>query len=39
VEYGEAQAVILNGRRAWRWVAEPPAEAVASPTVNLVHAG
>ncbi len=22
VEYGEAQAVMLNGRRAWRWVAE-----------------
>ena len=22
VEYGEAQAVVLNGRRAWRWVAE-----------------
>jgi chorismate mutase len=24
VEYGEAQAVLLNnGRRAWRWIAEP----------------
>ncbi len=22
VEYGEAQAVVSNGRRAWRWVAE-----------------
>ena len=29
VEYGEAQAVLSNGRRAWRWVAEPPAEASA----------
>jgi hypothetical protein len=26
VDYGEAQAVIANGRRAWRWVAELPAE-------------
>lgn len=26
VEYGEAQAVLLNGRRAWRWVAELPGE-------------
>ena len=24
VEYGEAQAVLLNGRRAWRWVADVP---------------
>jgi len=29
VDYGEAQAVLSNGRRAWRWVAEPPAEAPA----------
>ena len=29
VDYGEAQAVLSNGRRAWRWVAEPPAEASA----------
>ena len=29
VEYGEAQAVILNnGRRAWRWVSDPASEAV-----------
>ncbi len=26
VEYGEAQAVLLSGRRAWRWVAEAPSE-------------
>jgi hypothetical protein len=37
VDYGEAQAVhINNGRRAWRWIAEPPATA-ASPT--LAQAG
>lgn len=24
VEYGEAEAVMLNGRRAWRWVADAP---------------
>lgn len=27
VEYGEAEAVVSNGRRAWRWVAEMPVEA------------
>jgi hypothetical protein len=36
VEYGEAQAVhINNGRRAWRWISEPPANgstAATSPT-------
>jgi len=26
VEYGEAQAVVSNGRRAWLWIAEEPAE-------------
>lgn len=25
VEYGEAEAVFANGRRAWRWVADVPA--------------
>ena len=25
VEYGEAEAVVSNGRRAWRWVADMPA--------------
>ncbi len=29
VEYGEAQAVVANGRRAWRWVAE----SVADPSL------
>ena len=27
VDYGEAQAVVSNGRRAWRWVAEADADA------------
>jgi hypothetical protein len=27
VEYGEAQAVLANGRRAWVWIAEVPADA------------
>jgi hypothetical protein len=30
VEYGEAQAVLANGRRAWLWIAEVPAEAQAA---------
>jgi len=37
VEYGEAQAVAVNGRRAWRWVAEPLTESASSP--SLAHAG
>jgi hypothetical protein len=37
VEYGEAQAVLSNGRRAWRWVADPPEEPPAtSPEAGLV---
>jgi hypothetical protein len=39
VEYGEAQAVVANGRRAWRWVAEPQIDAVTSSAANLAHAG
>ena len=27
VEYGEAEAVLLNGRRAWRWVADLPVDS------------
>ena len=27
VEYGEAEAVMSNGRRAWRWVADVPASS------------
>jgi hypothetical protein len=33
VDYGEAQAVVANGRRAWRWVAEADSDAPsASPS-------
>lgn len=28
VEYGEAEAVVLNGRRAWRWVVDQSAKSV-----------
>ena len=28
VEYGEAEAVVLNGRRAWRWVVDQSANSV-----------
>jgi hypothetical protein len=30
VEYGEAQAVVANGRRAWLWVADLPGDAAAA---------
>jgi len=30
VDYGEAEAVIANGRRAWRWVADQPVDAGAA---------
>ena len=33
VEYGEAEAVLLNGRRAWRWVADVPEQSGANGTV------
>lgn len=34
VEYGEAEAVLANGRRAWRWVADvPTASAPVSRSV------
>ena len=36
VDYGEAQAVSLNnGRRAWRWVAEPTIERASGEAVGL----
>lgn len=36
VDYGEAQAVVSNGRRAWAWVAETPADdAPAARTSEL----
>jgi hypothetical protein len=34
VEYGEAEAVVANGRRAWRWVAD-----VAEPRALTGDAG
>lgn len=30
VEYGEAQPVVANGRRAWLWIADVPAQTVPS---------
>ena len=30
VDYGEAEAVHLNGRRAWRWVADMPVQSGAN---------
>jgi chorismate mutase len=32
VEYGEAEAMLLNGRRAWRWVADAAAAAGSEPS-------
>lgn len=32
VDYGEAQAVMANGRRAWRWVADAAGSETASGT-------
>lgn len=34
VEYGEAEAVVSNGRRAWRWVAEANADASTTAGVG-----
>jgi hypothetical protein len=31
VEYGEAEAVMVNGRRAWRWVADNPSGSNQRP--------
>ena len=36
VEYGEAEAVLLNGRRAWRWVADVPMQPGASAALSLM---
>jgi hypothetical protein len=35
VDYGEAQAVVSNGRRAWRWVAETAADAPVTSAGEL----
>jgi hypothetical protein len=34
VEYGEAQAVVSNGRRAWRWVTETAAPEPTAASVG-----
>jgi hypothetical protein len=36
VEYGEAEAVMHNGRRAWKWAADPSAAAVLGRTSHIV---
>jgi len=36
VEYGEAEAVVANGRRAWRWVADIPEPRSLSGDAGLV---
>ena len=37
VEYGEAEAVVSNGRRAWRWVADAPEpRSAASGEIGLL---
>ncbi|HTS05296.1 MAG TPA: hypothetical protein VMP68_06910 [Candidatus Eisenbacteria bacterium] len=36
VDYGEAEAVVANGRRAWRWVADPAESAHAGAAAGLV---
>jgi len=35
VEYGEAQAVVSNGRRAWRWVTDSAAEVSTASVGEL----
>jgi hypothetical protein len=35
VDYGEAEAVIANGRRAWRWVADAAPRAVSHSDEHL----
>ena len=36
VEYGEAEAVVSNGRRAWRWVADVPSSPSSGDGVGLI---
>lgn len=35
VDYGEAEAVVSNGRRAWRWVAESAADSLVASASEL----
>jgi hypothetical protein len=37
VDYGEAEAVLVNGRRAWRWVADAPAASLPNPAASLAR--
>jgi hypothetical protein len=37
VEYGEAEAVMANGRRAWRWVADMPVSPLVAGTEERLH--
>lgn len=38
VDYGEAEAVVVSGRRAWRWVADQPVDSVnANNEATLVR--
>jgi hypothetical protein len=30
VDYGEAEAVLANGRRAWKWVADVPSASLVN---------
>jgi len=34
VDYGEAEAVLANGRRAWRWLADVPAAPAPDSTLS-----
>ncbi len=38
VEYGEAEAVVLNGRRAWRWVADMPEASLVTDSEQPLRA-
>ena len=37
VEYGEAEAVLLNGRRAWSWVAETAENSSIRSAISELH--
>jgi hypothetical protein len=36
VDYGEAEAVLVNGRRAWRWIADVPAASAPDSTLSRI---
>ncbi len=37
VDYGEAEAVMANGRRAWRWVADMPVSPLAAASEDRLR--